>query len=187
MPTVRIELEDADIRAALQKLGYGFHLDRRFAMCLTVADTSVTRASGHHARKQLAPISEAKYDRIRKYCESTGEAVSQIVKLSHGQLTDPDLPAEHAETGGGVDTATMQAIVKSAVANELDKATAPLRQKVAEQGQQVEALREENRGLRARAEKLLAKGSKKKGRAKEPEPVQVPDLPKSTSVPLDEL
>jgi hypothetical protein len=203
MPTVRIELEDADVKAVLQKLGYGFNLNRNYAIQLTVADPQTRRGTGHYARKKLNPITKAQYSRILKFCETPVEAAKQVVALSHGRTTDPDLPAEHAAATGGagqLDAAGVQALVQSAVANELDRVTAPLRQEIADANAKVEQLdgalsvaRKENKGLREKAAALLKTGKGKKGQKADAAPVAVEPPPAvplpagGSRLPLDDL
>lgn len=194
MPTVRIELEDVEIRRAIKKLGmgYGFQLDRRYPIWLTVPDTKAPRRGQFYPRKPLAPITEAKYSRIRKYAENARQAALQVVELSHGRLTDPDLPGEHATESGGspLDTDTIKAVVASAAANEVAQQLAPLRAELAQKDEKLEDLKRENASLRERAAKLLGKGGKgKKGKGKrEPEPeFEPPVLPQGVGASAADL
>lgn len=173
MPTVRIELEDHEIRKEIAKHKYGFQLSRNYPIWLTVPDTSQPRRGGHYPRKPLAPITEAKYRRIRQYAESAKQAAAQIIALSHGRLTDPDLPAEHQEQGGAqMDADTLKSVVASAVANEVASVTGKLQREIERRDEKLEQLQRENLSLKERAEKLLTAGKKGK-KAKvviEPEP-----------------
>ena len=180
MPTVRVELEDHEIRKEIAKHGYGFQLSRNYPIWLTVADTSQPRRGGHYPRKALSPLSEAKYLRIRQYAESAKQAAIQVIELSHGRLTDPDLPSEHSESSAGssIDPATLKSVVASAVANEVANVTDKMQRQIESRDQQIESLRRTNESLRDKAAKLLeadGKKGKKGKKAAKPAPEDEPE------------
>lgn len=183
MPVTRVPLEHHDIREELTRVRrYGLHLERSSAIRLTVPDPDSRRQSGAFSRRLLAPISKAKYERIRNYAETVQEACDQIEALSHGRLTDPDLPSEHSERGGsGLDSATMQHIVNSRVETAVAAAQA-------QQSTEIGALRSANDALQDQLKLLIQKldAQQPKPQKKRGRPLGTPNKPKVPPPPAPE-
>lgn len=139
MPVTRTKLDVGDVQEELQRRGYGFHLQRGYALTLNVR-SGEKRSNGDPVWRHLIPITRQKLDRILEYCETINEAANQVELLSHGKLTDPNLPAEHGQAPTALDSGALERIAAARADHAVAKLTAQHNAEMAQMREQIERL-----------------------------------------------